>query len=96
MAAFYGTIQGNRGMATRCGSPASGMSSSCQSWEGSIIVDANENEEGKVLFDIKTSEGSSCYGNTVLSNVTIEEFNQLMDYVRKHRNEILNNKLGNK
>lgn len=94
MAAFYGTIQGSRGMATRCGTPNSGMSSSCQSWQGSIIVDANKDSEGKVLFSIATSEGSSCYGSTILSNVTIEEFNQLMDYVRTHRNEILNKKLG--
>ena len=94
MAVFYGTIQGSRGMATRCGTPNSGMSSSCQSWQGSCIISAMKNNEGKVLFSIATSEGSSCYGNTVLSNVTIEEFNQLMDYVRKHRNEILNKELG--
>lgn len=36
MSHFYGTIQGNRGEATRCGSKESGMETYCASWKGAI------------------------------------------------------------
>lgn len=36
MSRFYGTIQGTRGEATRCGDKASGMETYCASWDGAI------------------------------------------------------------
>lgn len=36
MSHFYGTVQGNRGEATRCGSKNSGMDVCCASWDGAI------------------------------------------------------------
>jgi hypothetical protein len=40
MAHFYGTLQGCRGEATRCGSKDSGMSTYCASWEGAVHCEA--------------------------------------------------------
>ena len=36
MAHFYGTLQGGRGEATRCGSKDSGMVTYCTSWRGAV------------------------------------------------------------
>lgn len=38
MSHFYGTVQGNRGEATRGGSKNSGMDTATASWEGSVQV----------------------------------------------------------
>lgn len=65
MAALYGTIQGNRGEATRMGSKDSGFRSSCQSWEGSVITEMNYYKDD-LEITIKLSRDSSSYsGNTV-------------------------------
>lgn len=39
MAHFYGTLQGNRGRASRLGTPTSGLSTVAASWQGSVQVD---------------------------------------------------------
>ena len=36
MSKFYGTLQGNRGQATRCGTNASGMEAVAASWAGAV------------------------------------------------------------
>jgi len=36
MSHYYGTIQGNRGEATRCGTKNSGMETYCASWKGAV------------------------------------------------------------
>ena len=38
MSHFYGTLQGNRGQATRCGSKASGIETVAASWQGCVRV----------------------------------------------------------
>lgn len=38
MAHFYGTLQGSRGQATRCGAQSSGLQTVAASWEGSVHV----------------------------------------------------------
>ena len=45
MAHFYGSIQGNRGEATRCGSKNSGYTTRAVSWEGTVLVNLFYNEE---------------------------------------------------
>lgn len=45
MSHFYGTLQGNRGEATRQGSKKSGIETSTASWEGAIHTRAFYNEE---------------------------------------------------
>ena len=44
MAHFYGTIEGNRGQATRCGSKSSGMTSYAASWAGAVRTVAYEKD----------------------------------------------------
>lgn len=39
MSHFYGTIEGNRGRATRCGTVGSGMMTIAASWQGAVRVD---------------------------------------------------------
>lgn len=51
MAKFYGqTIGCASTVATRRGSAKSGIKSTVQSWEGSVITELNENEDGKNNF----------------------------------------------
>ena len=44
MSHFYGTIQGSRGKATRCGTVKSGMTTQCASWSGAVLCHAWRNE----------------------------------------------------
>jgi hypothetical protein len=39
MAHFYGTVLGNRGVVSRCGSKSSGISAQVAGWTGSVRVD---------------------------------------------------------
>lgn len=61
MSALYGTLQGCRGEATRCGTRNSGIRVSAQSWNGSLItyLDQNEKDE-KPTVRLYVSDGSSC------------------------------------
>ena len=72
MSKFYGSIQGNRGAATRGGSSASGIKSSCQSYDGSVITELTYEEE-KLMVRISTDSGSSSYGSTIFYG-TFDEF----------------------
>lgn len=49
MAHFYGTLQGQRGQASRCGSKSSGIESYTASWSGAVrcyaYVDENTGED---------------------------------------------------
>ena len=38
MSRFYGTVQGNRGQATRCGNASSGLTTETAGWDGCIEV----------------------------------------------------------
>lgn len=71
MASFYGQVAGDRGRTTasRCGTRS--IRSSAQSWDGSVIVVAEE-IVGETIFSIEVSEDSSIYGRTLFSG-TIEE-----------------------
>lgn len=78
MSTFYATIQGSRGPATRCGTSNSGIKAACQSYEGSIITRGFKDREGKTMFEIETSDYSTCgYGATTVFRGTIEEFNEM-------------------
>ena len=45
MSHFYGTLQGNRGSATRCGSKESGITTYTASWEGAVRTAAYYDEQ---------------------------------------------------
>lgn len=73
MSALYCSIKGCRGEATRCGSKSSGVRASVQSWNGSLVsymeLDDNENP----IITLKTSVGSSSYGNETVFRGPLEE-----------------------
>ena len=59
MSHFYGTLQGTRGKATRCGSRTSGMVSHTASYEGAIRVELYEYDGvDHALVEIVRWEGS--------------------------------------
>ena len=73
MAKFYGqTIGCASTSATRRGSAKSGIKSTVQSWEGSVITELNENKDGKIILQVSVSNESSSYGNLIFTG-TIDE-----------------------
>lgn len=81
MSTFYGTIEGQRGPATRCGSRSSGIRAAAQSWDGSVIVNLNYTErdgEDILMVGINTSDGSSAYGHNIWHG-SYEEFVELLE-----------------
>lgn len=91
MATFYGTIQGNRGEATRLGSYDSGFRASAQSWNGSVITylkyaKMEESDEDKLNIEIYLSDdsaesswNSNCYFDGTLDELK-ECFNMYSTY----------------
>lgn len=79
MATFYGTIEGNRGPATRCGSRNSGIKASVQSFDGSVITSLGYEGE-RLMVRVRLNRGSSCYGGWDLPewHGTFDEFCNLL------------------
>ena len=51
MSALYGTVQGERGQATKCGHRT--MTTHAASWDGCIVVDLSfDKATGKTTYDI--------------------------------------------
>ena len=61
MAAFYGTVEGNRGVGTRIGSKDSGMKVSAQSYDGSVVVRMWYNQDNELMVSIETADKSTNY-----------------------------------
>ena len=70
MSKLYGSIQGNRGSATRCGTSL--MKSSVQSYDGSVI-NYMSYEGDKLMVEVCVSNESSAYGRRIFCG-TFEEF----------------------
>lgn len=64
MSRFYGSIQGNRGGATRQGTPASGMEGHIRGWDigGRVIMSVNP-ATGRDTCTIYLTSGSNGYGH---------------------------------
>jgi hypothetical protein len=73
MSKFYGSLQGNRGVVTRGGSNSSGIKSSLQSWNGSVISQLSYNDNNELCIRVEVSKGSNRYGDLVFSG-TVDEF----------------------
>lgn len=72
MAKFYGQVNGGKTSATRTGHH--GLTSSCQSYDGSVITSLSYNTDGKLMVDLSIGEGvSTSYGKTVFYG-TFEDF----------------------
>jgi hypothetical protein len=59
MSRFYAEIQGNRGEATRMGTPASGMYSHTRGWDVGCRVSMHVDENGEDVCDIYLTAGSN-------------------------------------
>lgn len=76
MSRLYGTVQGNRGCGSRCGTDY--MRVSAQSYEGSVIVKMYEQAEDKEpRIRIELNDDSSIYGDTYF-NGTYSELKELL------------------
>lgn len=91
MSAFYGSIQGNRGPATRGGSVASGFKSTCQSYDGSVIVEMNysrkeySNPQENLMVRISLSDDSSSgWGSKTAFHGSFQELKEVFDFYDKH------------
>ena len=78
MSTFYGTLQGCRGEATRCGSRASGIKASAQSWDGSIITELSYTDDDELLVRICVTDGSSSYMSGATWRGTIDELREAL------------------
>ena len=67
MAHFYGTVQGNRGETSRCGSKSSGLVASANGWNigGTIQVEYNDKLQTDVVYFYR-NKGSSSRGHDTL------------------------------
>jgi hypothetical protein len=70
MAKLYGSIQGNRGAATRMGHSL--IKSSVQSYDGSVINYMSYDDD-KLMVEVCVSKESSSYGRRIFYG-TFEEF----------------------
>ena len=78
MAAFYGTVKGNRGEASRTGSKDSGIETTAQSYDGSVNVRLCYGWSAytdPLMVEIRIAEGSSAHGECVFSG-TIDELRE--------------------
>jgi hypothetical protein len=64
MAHFYGTVEGNRGQASRLGSKVNGLTTTAASWQGAVVVYMRHNKgTGKdtVFVTLQEWEGQGVY-----------------------------------
>lgn len=71
MAAFYGTVEGNRGAASRTSGRDTGISTTAQSYDGSVNVWLRY-WNGKLMVDLSIADGSSAGGERVFTG-TLDE-----------------------
>lgn len=85
MSAFYGQIQGNRGPATRGGSKSSGYKASCQSYDGSVIVEMNYNRNDELMVRISYADHSTAgpWGTTTGFHGTFDELVKMFEAHQK-------------
>ena len=52
MSHFYGTLQGSRGEATRCGTKNSGVQTVAAGWGGAVQVNVEVNQDGDDYYTV--------------------------------------------
>ena len=62
MAHFYAEIQGNRGEATRMGTPSSGIHGHVRGWDIGASVRCYVDEEGRDVVSVSITHGSNGHG----------------------------------
>lgn len=71
MAHFYGTLIGNRGQTTRCGSADSGMLAKASGWNIGGITRIEHTNVDKVTFSI--TQGSNGLSMVTLPSIYLDE-----------------------
>lgn len=66
MSHFYGTLQGSRGQASRCGTKKSGMVTYCASWSGAIRCHAYFNDKGEDCVRVEKTTWHGYGDNKIL------------------------------
>ena len=66
MARFYALIKGNRGAATRMGTPASGITGHIRGWNVGVRVEMGVDEDGQDVVRVYATGGSHDPGSTQL------------------------------
>lgn len=75
MSHFYGTLEGNRGTASRCGSKKSGMATTCAAKEGRVTCHAYHNyETNSDWVTVELDIWQDYSGSIVLYNGPIGEY----------------------
>ena len=74
MSHFYGTLEGSRGKATRCGTKSSGMVSEAAGWKGVIRVYLEE-VDGHDRYQVYLEPWQNSGGvSTMLASGTLEAY----------------------
>lgn len=73
MAKFYAQAKGNRGLVHCMGSEASGIWTSAQSYDGSVIVKLWYKHDGELMVTLNISDESSADGRIAFSS-TFSDF----------------------
>lgn len=81
MSTLYGSLQGARGEATRCGTKSSGMRASVQSWNGSLVsyMSLDENEKPIIRLYISEHSTGSSWGASLVFSGTLEELKNKLE-----------------
>jgi len=85
MSALYGSLKGSRGEATRCGTKNSGIRSSVQSWNGSLVSYMDLNDEGQPIVELYISDSStgSSWGAEKVFSGTLTQLKNLLESAGK-------------
>lgn len=76
MSKLYGSLQGCRQEVTKCGSKNSGMRASVQSWDGSLIVYMDLDDNDKPIVELRIADGSSSCGGDIVFRGSLEELKE--------------------
>ena len=77
MAHFYSEIQGNRGEATRTGTPNSGIRGHIRGWDVGVSVSGYVNENGEDVFEVRLTSGSNGrYSSKLIGSFTAKDLEE--------------------
>ena len=72
MSHYYGTLQGSRGQATRCGTKYSGMETVAASWDGAIrVILQHDPRTGENLFKVEQVRWNGSGVNEIIATGVI-------------------------
>ena len=73
MSHFYGSMQGSRGQATRCGTPKSGIDAHIRGWKIGARVRLRVDADGRDIMEVYKTAGSGSHAGDKLIGVFKEK-----------------------